>query len=446
MVLNLPVGLDPDGLLRGASAAKGALEDLGGSAQKTATLFSTFEGKANQAFKIGQGGLGLASSVQSVTAAIGSMDLAMVSMAGSRAFLEAGKLAEDFKVLSQNITTVTTDVYGMTVASKGAASAWTTLGAVIQAQPLLVAVTAFTAISSVISLIGANAKQASESVTDLATSLKKTASAQVVDQLLSTKSVAEEYNKKRVDSIRATMLDLYGRNQTLTVSDFDKILNPSRSDDSGISASLKNYIDARRREAIKQGGGLPEGFAFKSYESRFNSRTDLTISAQRQLEFLRQYARQYQTDVAEPDRPLGLYEGPPRPPLGTALPGYPKAFGPYPAEYPLKEQYTGLGPYLPGTTEDAMVRASTIARLEEIANKFKESGREWGEYVGDAAADLLLKMRSAGDIAKAIGQDIARGLLKSGLGSIGSYVGGFFAPKQPSTGSTDPSFIGPPEA
>lgn len=65
-------------------------------------------------------------------------------------------------------------------------------------------------------------------------------------------------------------------------------------------------------------------------------------------------------------------------------------------------------------------------RMKKAADQMRRAGRDFGEYIGDAASDLVLKTKTAGDVLRSAVSDITRSLLRQQGGQIGSIIGGWF--------------------
>lgn len=89
--------------------------------------------------------------------------------------------------------------------------------------------------------------------------------------------------------------------------------------------------------------------------------------------------------------------------------------------------------------ERRRIQSEQLERSIELARELEESGRRWGEAVGDGAADLVLGLRNAREVASGLLQDLVRTGLREATGSLFGAVARSFGENATQRGSTPPT-------
>lgn len=183
----LELEVDARGLQRGAQEATQALDGVAKAADRTSSTFSKTGASMRAAFQATGGSIQVAGGIAQTAKAFGELNTAAAAFGSSRALLEIGKTAQDFRELREsmqpvskvietvtfNYATMQNEIVRTTVAIGKNASIWSTLGTIIKANPLLTIATVLGSIGSLMSIFSDNTKKATDNFQELADAMQK---------------------------------------------------------------------------------------------------------------------------------------------------------------------------------------------------------------------------------------------------------------------------------
>ena len=148
----LELGLDARPMEQGAAQAKRAIDSVSDSALKSQAAIS-------KAFQTTGGAVQVAGGIAQTAKAFSELNVAAGAFGASRALLEIGKTVQDFRELRG------------AVGASG--SAFSVLGTILRAHPLMTLVTVLSTIGGLMSLFSRNTKEAASSFDQLAAAMQK---------------------------------------------------------------------------------------------------------------------------------------------------------------------------------------------------------------------------------------------------------------------------------
>ncbi len=148
----LEVGLDARPMEQGAAQAKRAIDSVSESALKSQAAIS-------KAFQTTGGAVQVAGGIAQTAKAFSELNVSAGAFGASRALLEIGKTVQDFRELRG------------AVGASG--SAFSVLGTILRAHPLMTLVTVLSTIGGLMSLFSRNTKEAASSFDQLAAAMQK---------------------------------------------------------------------------------------------------------------------------------------------------------------------------------------------------------------------------------------------------------------------------------
>ena len=148
----LEVGLDARPMEQGAAQAKRAIDSVSESALKSQAAIS-------KAFQTTGGAVQVAGGIAQTAKAFAELNVSAGAFGASRALLEIGKTVQDFRELRG------------AVGASG--SAFSVLGTILRAHPLMTLVTVLSTIGGLMSLFSRNTKEAASSFDQLAAAMQK---------------------------------------------------------------------------------------------------------------------------------------------------------------------------------------------------------------------------------------------------------------------------------
>jgi hypothetical protein len=148
----LELGLDARPMEQGAAQAKRAIDSVSDSALKSQAAIS-------KAFQTTGGAVQVAGGIAQTAKAFSELNVSAGAFGASRALLEIGKTVQDFRELRG------------AVGASG--SAFSVLGTILRAHPLMTLVTVLSTIGGLMSLFSRNTKEAASSFDQLAASMQK---------------------------------------------------------------------------------------------------------------------------------------------------------------------------------------------------------------------------------------------------------------------------------
>lgn len=431
-MLELPITLNSDEFERAAARSKQSLQGLGDVAISGASKFTTLEGRMNKAFQVTGGSVQVAQGIQQTAKALGEMNIAAAGFGASRSLLELGRLKDDFRDFSSTVTTVTTDLYGVTTSVTKNGSAWTTLGALIKAHPLLTIATVLGTVASVMTLVSNNTSKASAQWDNLAESISKARKEQ---------ELAKSLGESPLSGLQAERSGLRSSIDTVTtpatVGEFAK------QQGVGVNDVLRYLASQGNTEAlaILRGGETqrmtqPSSSSYEEPQPIQPYDWDLTAMDQNrmiraQYENMKRRVEEEQARstlvTANDFNTNSLYSY--RPPLDED-------------KQADVEPYSGMGPYLPGTHENVMTRMGAdqwkADKMLEKTQEIAALSQQIGNYLGDAAFRFLNGMATARQLMTGLVMDAARmGLTQGATALTKSFFSSFgLNPTQAKTGTT----------
>jgi hypothetical protein len=148
----LELGLDARPMEQGAAQAKRAIDSVSDSALKS-------QAAINKAFQTTGGAVQVAGGIAQTAKAFSELNVSAGAFGASRALLEIGKTVQDFRELRG------------AVGASG--SAFSVLGTILRAHPLMTLVTVLSTIGGLMSLFSRNTKEAASSFDQLAAAMQK---------------------------------------------------------------------------------------------------------------------------------------------------------------------------------------------------------------------------------------------------------------------------------
>jgi hypothetical protein len=177
----LELGLDARPMEQGAAQAKRAIDSVSDSALKSQAAIS-------KAFQTTGGAVQVAGGIAQTAKAFSELNVAAGAFGASRALLEIGKTAQDFRELSARTQEVTRSYQVLEAVGDGLGtrvlrtvndttqvtiSRWATLGTILRAHPLMTLVTVLSTIGGLMSVFSSNTKEAANSFDQLAAAMQK---------------------------------------------------------------------------------------------------------------------------------------------------------------------------------------------------------------------------------------------------------------------------------
>lgn len=177
----LELAIDARPMEQGAAQAKRAIDSVSDSALKSQQAIS-------KAFQATGGAVQVAGGLAQTAKAFSELNVAAGAFGASRALLEIGKTAQDFRELSARTQEVTRSYQVLEAVGDGLGtrvlrtvndttqvtiSRWATLGTILRAHPLMTLVTVLSTIGGLMSVFSSNTKQAASSFDQLAAAMQK---------------------------------------------------------------------------------------------------------------------------------------------------------------------------------------------------------------------------------------------------------------------------------
>lgn len=442
---SLELLVDNTGLLSGSGAARTELDRLiqkgtatESSMGKVSQSFTATGASMRDAFGAAKGGLQVTQGLQAVTdgfasAAAGAAGFSTVANAAGRVLLEISKSRDEWRNLSTSMQSVTTisqvverDMFGVATGvrdvattTRTAQSGFGALWSVLRANPITSIAAALGVAATAMNLFGESADKAAAGYGRLSDTIGRSASEVDVARMFGDESLSAGAAKKNLSALYQQAVEVRSGGRNVTVKNFANSLGPDvgAGDIWDALADLGDQQALMRRQLRQTDDGDRATFAYE-------------ISPERQIELLRRRATSF--GLPDKTRPGGaafntnslLWYRPPG--EGAAAGGS-------------EPDYEGFGPYLPGTTGDAMARAGRIAwdsdRQEESDRQrlrameaLEASAQRTGAYLGDAATALVTKAATAQQILQQIFTDVLRSGLTTALtGATKSFLQGFGA-------------------
>ena len=177
----LELAIDARPMEQGAAQAKRAIDSVSDSALKSQAAIS-------KAFQTTGGAVQVAGGIAQTAKAFSELNVAAGAFGASRALLEIGKTAQDFRELSARTQEVTRSYQVLEAVGDGLGtrvlrtvndttqvtiSRWATLGTILRAHPLMTLVTVLSTIGGLMSVFSSNTKEAANSFDQLAAAMQK---------------------------------------------------------------------------------------------------------------------------------------------------------------------------------------------------------------------------------------------------------------------------------
>lgn len=436
---SLELVVDASGVVRGAGEVRTGLAELIDNAYeaeaatgKLSQTLSVTGASAREAWGAGKGGLEIArglsaTATATVAAAAGARDFSGALLAAANVASQFGRTKDEWRNLATAMATTRTvsqeivrDQFGIATGvrnvvnvQQSAVTGWGALWAVIKANPLTALVTGLSAVGAAMSIFSSKTKEATDEWKGLGDAMKNAqAGIQASGFLgLSTGDFLTDQQKTQFSALQR----VFQANAPASVADIGDITG-SRVD---VVRLLAQRGDKNAQSYLQSGrfiGGYTES-NFQGTHPWFTSDLSLLqVPVDAQKEILRRTYDYYGKQAARSQ------EGPIGPPLPPPAP---------PA-------YEGIGPFLPGTSQEAMARAGTIKLNDERrAESLRESARELermqrtaeqiGSTLGDAAFDFASGLRSGREVLQSLLSDFGRGLARQGMASLASQIVTSFA-------------------
>lgn len=155
----LELAIDATKAQQGAQVAEQAMTRVTKAAESTGKAVQDAGAKMSAAFQATGGSIQIAGGLAQTAKAFGELNVQAGLFNSSRLLLEIGKTAQDFRELSAGVT--------------GVSGAFSTLAAIVKANPLLAAATAIGTIASAIGLFASETDKATESYRKFGDSLRE---------------------------------------------------------------------------------------------------------------------------------------------------------------------------------------------------------------------------------------------------------------------------------
>lgn len=388
--------LDPGPLKKGGKEAGDALDDLGGKADGAKKKVAGVQQGLSAAFQTTGGGIQIAQGITQTANAFGNLNIAAAGFGASRVILEIGKTAQDFGQLRASVG-----------ASGGAFSA---LGAIMRAHPLLTIAGVVATAASALSLFGSSAKQAATDWDGLAASMESAAKAGRVAEFLGiTRPDRSGAIKKGLQEV----IDLPG-NATIPLSRAQDVTGEQSRGRliSELAAAGNREAAQFRDDGFYTPAGAPEGIKYRDPAG-----IDVTID-QLRAAYRTQFEREQASRYRGPGYRAGAYPGP-----EIGLPA--DTFRPEgPSNY-VEQDIVG----------QAEVAREKAENAKKAMRELVEDAKAFGAQIGDAFFNVASGTQSARQAIAGIAADMARALSREAFaGLAGGIAGGFGT--TPAQGST----------
>lgn len=432
---SLELVVDASGVVRGAGEVRTGLAELIDNAYeaeaatgKLSQTLSVTGASAREAWGAGKGGLEIArglsaTATATVAAAAGARDFSGALLAAANLASQFGRTKDEWRNLATAMATTRTvsqeivrDQFGIATGvrnvvnvQQSAVTGWGALWAVIKANPLTALVTGLSAAGAAISLFADNTGKLAGEWENLGRVMSRVPAEANVAERFGDANLAGEANKRRVSALFEAAVTARASNQPIGLTQFFDSALPNTS----FRSFLQRTSGLPGRENL---WGPNEWNQFNDEQLRlFFQQGNVQLRPDEQIEILRRMAQPFQSAARSQEGPIGPPLPPPAPPA-----------------------YEGIGPFLPGTSQEAMARAGTIKLNDERrAESLRESARELermqrtaeqiGSTLGDAAFDFASGLRSGREVLQSLLSDFGRGLARQGMASLASQIVTSFA-------------------
>jgi len=464
----LELGVDARGVRQGLAEAERALDQTGKKAQQTEAavkrMGTTAQASGNNlsaAFAATGGGLSVTRGLVSISDGFKSANVGMAAFAASQALLDVGRLAADMKAVSS--------------ATGATGGAFSKLGAIIKANPLLTIATVIAGAATAMGLFGKETKEAADEWDRIGKSIR---SARLSEQVKSFLGISTTTARQKqvtgledllesqfaqkgsrtlgqiasssgfsIDQVRRAQLYTGGvteMNPTRTVmgigSDMSRLGRTSGvrrellqledqvvSDEAAKNILGKLYADLsksvlRQSELEKQGGSPNTSFSANPARSFYPGYDNAALQERRRLAQFRTEQRQ-----------------------GSAIVFGQGALGPNQFDVNFGGTSTAgdLIRQSPAEREqiDAAIRNRNIEESQRAMDELVQTGREFGATIGDAFFNVASGTQSARQALAALVADFARAASRQAFAGIfGAAASGFGAtPKQKAADAPAPN-------
>lgn len=444
---SLELLIDAQGVVFGGNQTRSELDRIiqkgdqaASSMGKVSQTFTTTGASMREAFGASKGALQVTQGLQSVTdgfvaAATGAGSFTSVANSAARVLLEVSKGREEWRNLSTSMRTVTTvsqeverDMFGVatgmrdvTSTTRTAQTGFGALWGVLKANPITSIAAALGIAATAMNLFGKSAADAADGYAKLNATLTETSSQLEVAKLFGDPSLAAGGGKRNISALFQKATAARSSGSSVSVSDFVSGLGPDVDvGASDIWDALADMGDPRALELRRMSSSAKSNIGrIGARETMRASSVNYQISPEQQIELLRRQALSFglpqQSSAGGPafrTNSLLWYRPPEEAAAGGATGGY-----------------DGIGPYLPGTTGDALVRGGRIQYDREQQRQADEeklrameqleaSAQRTGSYLADAATAFLTKTATAQQLLQQIVGDLIRSGLTQGFAAV----------------------------
>lgn len=381
-MVSLELTIDASGMERGAAQAGRALDSVSTRAQATNNAISSIN-------KVAAGTSGVLQVGQSISTAATSFEKFNVAAAGfasSNALIGIARASSDFATMGGRIG--------------AAATAFSAF------NPLILGISvALSAAAVAMSLFADSTERAESAFKGLVDGSAQIQSLDKVAKFFDSTELQKRADQRYVSSLQDAAAKIFETGQSPTFQDLRQIIG-NRTTEQQLNLSLANAGNEGAKLAF--GGQIQPG----SYLTG-------EITKEQALSVLREFAIR--------NAPDGQARA------GAASQGY--GLNSYGSIY--NDYLVGGAGTVRNTPEQQRgVDRQQAQEMADAAREVEESARRTGEYFGSAAADLVLGLRSAKEVAASIVQDFVRlGLQKATSGVFEAFAKSFNGTGQQASGS-----------